>query len=198
VSELAQEVGALLAQRRVLWLLDFDNPAWDPSGAAAAALNQSALRLGRTEIAGRGLRLYAAPETLRRESAPIAARAGDFAELEGAWTVQAQNVYVVLRWRSLAERPTVNGKVFVHLLDASGVLLTQSDGPPAQWTRPFNTWRAGEEIWDAHTLLLLPEVELAAATLRVGVYDADTLKRFAMLQAGQRLPDDAVTIPLKP
>lgn len=198
VDELAADVDELLAQHRVLWLLDFNNPAWDPSGAAAAALDRRALLLGRTEIAGRGLKLYAAPATVQRESRPIAARVDDFAELESAWLLHAQDLYVILRWRSLAERPAVNGKVFVHLLDADGNLITQSDGLPAQWSRPFETWRLGEVIFDAHTLRLPPGTEPALATVRMGVYDANTLERFALVQEGRRLADDAVTLPLKP
>ncbi|MCB8965479.1 MAG: hypothetical protein H6660_01165 [Ardenticatenaceae bacterium] len=95
---------------------------------------------------------------------------------------------ITLVWQANAEFPA-NYSVFVHLVDAEGQLLTQSDGQPANWTRPTTGWAAGEYIIDTHQLTL-PDTLPANLSLHIGLYDPDTNLR---LQAGT---NDFVTIPL--
>jgi hypothetical protein len=61
-------------------------------------------------------------------------------------------------------------RIFVHLTDASGTILTQSDvlGVPAQ------QWRSGELIIQAHDLALAPDAPLGPYTVSLGVYDPNT------------------------
>jgi hypothetical protein len=114
------------------------------------------------------------------------------------WLAHAQALHVVLTWRALADQPDVEAKVFVHLIDASGLVMAQSDGLPVNWTRPLPTWRAGERLLDVHALALPPDADLASATLRVGLYNPNTLERLpAYDAAGRRLPDDAAPIALE-
>ena len=195
-AELARQIDERLRQHRLLWYLDFYNPAWDPTQAAAAALNQSAFHLGQAALAGRTLQLYAAPRRILAEQTRLGARFGDFAELEGAWVVRAQNLHVVLIWRSLADRPEVDAKVFVHLLGADGTMLAQADGYPVGWTRPLNTWARHEQIMDVYTLPLPAGVDLTSAQLRVGLYDPNTLERLPAFRGNERLAEDAAPIPL--
>ena len=80
---------------------------------------------------------------------------------------------IPLIWRAEAETPT-DYRVFVHLVDATGAIVAQSDAAPAGWTRPTTGWLPGEVVLDTHTLTLpstLPDGPLA---LRVGLYDPDT------------------------
>jgi hypothetical protein len=97
---------------------------------------------------------------------------------------------LTLVWR--AERETATDyHVFVHLIDADGDILTQSDGEPAEWTRPTTGWLPGEIILDHHSLAL-PAGTVGPLWLRVGLYDAE---------GGQRLPTangEFVLIPLRP
>jgi len=60
--------------------------------------------------------------------------------------------------------------VFLHLMDAEGRLLGQSDGVPAAWTRPTSTWRAGEFIVDEHTIPVPADAPAGAVYLWVGLY----------------------------
>ncbi|MGQ9682771.1 MAG: glycosyltransferase family 39 protein [Anaerolineae bacterium] len=86
---------------------------------------------------------------------------------------------VELTWTT-AQPAAASYKVFVHLVDASGNLVTQHDGVPASGTRPTDTWHSGEEIRDRHGLFLPPQIGTAASLrLLVGLYHADS---------GARLP----------
>ncbi len=60
--------------------------------------------------------------------------------------------------------------IFLHLMDAEGRLLGQSDGVPAGWTRPTSTWRAGEFIVDEHTIPVPADAPAGAVYLWVGLY----------------------------
>lgn len=197
LAELNAQVDDLLARHRLLWYLDSRNPAWDPSSIAPIALGQRAVSLGALQTASRTLQLYVGPEAIRREQQVVRATFGDFAELTGVWAAQAEALHVVLVWRALADQPSVNAKVFVHLVDPSGWVFAQSDAIPVNWTRPVGTWRINEQLLDAHALNIGPEVDLSTASLLVGLYEADTLERVAAFdEAGARLTHDAAPIPL--
>jgi len=76
--------------------------------------------------------------------------------------------------QSAANYPPVSYRVFVHLLDADGNLIAQSDGEPANWTRPTTGWMAGEFISDTHTLNSVGE------TILIGLYDPETGERLVL------------------
>ena len=80
---------------------------------------------------------------------------------------------VPLVWRAEAETPT-DYRVFVHLVDATGAIVAQSDAAPAGWTRPTTGWLPGEYVPDTHTLTLPSVLPDGPLTLRVGLYDPDT------------------------
>lgn len=83
---------------------------------------------------------------------------------------------ISLLWR--ADNPfPASYRVFVHLLDAQGQIVTQSDAVPSGWTRPTTGWLPGEYIQDAHTLTM-PAV--GTYTLNTGMYG----------DAGHRLQTD--------
>lgn len=68
--------------------------------------------------------------------------------------------------------------VFVHLVDAGGRLLAQSDGVPAAWRRPTTGWIPAEYVADSHLLTLPEPLPPGPLTLRVGLYDPATGQRF--------------------
>jgi len=80
---------------------------------------------------------------------------------------------VPLLWRAEAETPT-DYRVFVHLVDATGNIVAQSDAAPAGWTRPTTSWLPGEYVLDTHTLTLPATLPDGPLSLRVGLYDPDT------------------------
>jgi hypothetical protein len=98
---------------------------------------------------------------------------GEIATLVGfdlAGEMQSGNTLTVtLVWRA-EETPTTSYRVFLHLLDAEGNLVAQSDGVPAGWTRPTTGWLPGEYVTDTHTLTIPPEAAPGEYTLQAGMY----------------------------
>jgi len=197
VGELERQIDELLAEHTVLWYLDFYNPYWDPHHVADEALAQRALSLGAEEAAERRLRLYTRSETVLRRQQAVGVRFGEVAELEGIWLMQGGDLHVVLVWHSLADRPPVEAKVFLHLVDETGQVVVQDDSIPVWWTRPLETWRLDEQVLDAHVLSLPAGASLTNGSLFVGLYDPDTLVRLSAYDRSEtRLPDDTVSLPL--
>lgn len=102
-----------------------------------------------------------------------------------------------LFWRAAAgveAYPTV----FVHLLDAGGRIVAQSDAPPVGGSYPVADWPVGAIVRDDHALQLPAGrgVEPGDA-LAVGLYDPATGERWPVYDAaGNRQPDDGALRPL--
>jgi hypothetical protein len=97
---------------------------------------------------------------------------------------------VTLAWQALAEMD-VSYRVFLHLLQPDGSLLVQSDGEPANWTRPTTGWAPGEVILDQRTLEIPADAPPGQYTLVAGLYDPDTRQRLS-------LPDGTDAVPITP
>lgn len=87
---------------------------------------------------------------------------------------------VELVWQSDA-RPAVNVNAFVHLLDASGAIVAQSDAPPGG--APATRRLPGEVILDRHALALPPNLPPGDYQLIAGLYDAVGMQRLTAYQA---------------
>ena len=93
-----------------------------------------------------------------------------------------------LTWRA-TRPPPADYHVFLHLLNAAGQIVAQSDGQPVHWTRPTSTWPPDEAIADPYALSLPPDLPPGAYTLIGGLYRPDTGER--LLTPGGR---DSVTL----
>ena len=104
----------------------------------------------------------------------INTRLGDVATLLGV-TCELANLQpgtpltVTLVWRAEAETH-ISYNVFLHLTAPDGTLMAQSDGVPANWTRPTTGWLPGEYISDARVLTIPPDVPVGDYTLSAGLY----------------------------
>jgi len=171
--------------------MQFYNPGWDPNHVAAAALAQAAMPLGTEQLAGRSLDLYASPETIMRDAYPVGVRFGEAARLEGAWLVEGQSLRLVLVWTIQTEAPS-GLKAFVHERDDTGAIVAQAD---RGW--PEGAWVYSSHWFTEYTLPLPSSSSPTPETFALGLYDGATLARLpAYSPAGDRLPDDAVVIPL--
>jgi hypothetical protein len=72
-------------------------------------------------------------------------------------------------------------KSFVHLTDARGNIVAQSDSVPDNWTRPTTTWLPGEWVADPHRLDVNWPGPLE---VWVGMYDPTTSQRLSLGRDG--------------
>lgn len=92
--------------------------------------------------------------------------------------IVGQSLQMKLVWQ--AEGPTErNWKVFIHLVDADGVVRAQGDAYPLKGEALTTTWQRGEVIADIHTIGLPADMSAGSYTVQLGFYDEPT---------GERLP----------
>lgn len=98
---------------------------------------------------------------------------------------------VNLVWQAQAS-PPASYTVFVHLLDAAGQIVAQSDAlPNGGYTT--DRWVAGEVVTDTHRLTLPAALPPGRYQLAAGLYDGVSGQRLAGVdRAGQALPAGAV------
>jgi hypothetical protein len=162
-------------------------PPQTPAGRAevrASVMGQSGERLGERVTLGTvavavPARVFEAPPFV----SAINARFGTAIELLGlessTETLQSgAPLPLTLYWRAREVTPT-RYSVFIHLLNAQGEIVAQTDDSPTQGTRPTTGWLPPEVITDAHSLNLPAALPPGDYTLTVGLYDPRT---------GERLP----------
>jgi uncharacterized membrane protein len=103
--------------------------------------------------------------------------AGEVTQLQLVW--EARN------------RPDRRYKVFLQLLDARDQVIAQRDSEPSGDSRPTDTWKPGEVIFDNHGVLIPPGTPPGDYRRIVGLYDRETGERL-------RLPDGKNFIGLPP
>ena len=96
---------------------------------------------------------------------------------------------LTLVWRSLTDDLPSSYKVFVHLVDGAGEIVTQSDSEPAGGFRPTTSWREGEVIGDSHSLRIPAALEPGEYTVWTGLYDPETGLRLPIYVDGQEQQD---------
>ncbi len=79
---------------------------------------------------------------------------------------------VQLAWEALRAMETAY-RVFVHLLDSDGQIVTQNDGEPADWMRPTTGWAVGEVVVEGRPLALPAAAPAGIYRVRVGIYAPD-------------------------
>jgi hypothetical protein len=100
---------------------------------------------------------------------------------------------VTLYWRVQAEMDE-DYTVFVHLLDESGTLHAQGDGPPLDNDYPTKFWSPGEVLADTH-IVTLKDDPPANAHLLIGLYRlADSARLPVYTAQGERVLNDAIRL----
>jgi hypothetical protein len=115
----------------------------------------------------------ATPPTASPPAQAVDALFGGTIRLRG-YTIAPAPFAVTLHWQS--ERASeIDQAVFVHLVDAAGVIRAQSDGPPADGSSPTDGWSVGDQVDDRRTFA----APAGQYRLLVGLYDPN---------GGARLP----------
>jgi hypothetical protein len=112
---------------------------------------------------------------------------------EPAVTRQGDQLTVCFQWLSI--KPThTDYQVFVHVLNASGGMVTQADVQPKSGQYPTSAWSAGEAIKDCVSLNMGP-APATGVHLAVGLYDLSTGVRLAVVdKSGAHLPEGQVAL----
>jgi 4-amino-4-deoxy-L-arabinose transferase-like glycosyltransferase len=119
---------------------------------------------------------------------------GDQIQLYSAEVEQlSETIRVQIVWQSL-QTMTQDYKVFVHLVDANGTILAQTDAMPQANNYPTSLWLPNEYVIDDYEL---PAVS-AAVTLRIGLYDPITGTRLPILNEFNETADNYFNLDLKP
>jgi hypothetical protein len=82
-------------------------------------------------------------------------------------------VTVTLHWQPL-RRLDADYTTFVHLLDADGVKIAQSDRAPGGVYYPTSLWKPGETLVDVHNMTLSVSLGRSPHTIVVGLYTGTT------------------------
>ncbi len=82
---------------------------------------------------------------------------------------------VTLVWHTEKTVPQ-NYQIFIHLKNAAGETVVQTDGQPVHWTRPTSSWQTGETITDRHALWV-NALSPGKYSLAVGLYLPETGER---------------------
>jgi hypothetical protein len=109
--------------------------------------------------------------------------------------VQAgETMALTLYWRAQREMDT-SYKVFVHLYDGEGEILTQRDRMPGLGARPTSAWEKGEILADRYFVPIGSDVPAGRYQLTVGLYDPQTGERLATFgSGGERLAQDRILL----
>jgi hypothetical protein len=98
-----------------------------------------------------------------------------------------------LVWLARAEMET-SYKVFVHIIDDTGRLWSQTDSRPVQYASNTNRWPPGQVILDRHELTLPPEMPAGRYQVRVGLYNEADGQRLPVVDAQGAPLDDQVLL----
>lgn len=102
---------------------------------------------------------------------------------EGESPSAGEALYLQVRWQAITQ-PAANYKIFAHLVDAAGRIITQVDVEPVAGERPTSGWIPGEIIADQYAFIL-PDGTPAPAQVWLGMYDPDTLQRLPASADGE-------------
>jgi len=171
LTVLAEEAGA--AER--LWLVLWQDRTIDPTGLVQSALVETCHRL---PVGGNftnvGLLLFSLEDCrpldrLVKPQVPIGIAFAAPIRLEGYRLIRPDETWEVdLWWRTTGEIDEVL-RVFVHLVDARGEIVSQHDHIAGADAYPTDQWRAGTEMRDRF-FLDVAGGKCLGCELRIGLY----------------------------
>ncbi|MFZ5919404.1 MAG: phospholipid carrier-dependent glycosyltransferase [Chloroflexota bacterium] len=151
-------------------------------------------------VIGGQVKIAAPPGQTTEITYPLRVNVDSLAELIG-YDVQPAAVApdkvlsVTLYWKATVTAAE-DYTVFVHLLDAAGIMRGQGDGPPLNGDYPTSLWEPGEVIADTHRVAVQPDAPPGHYRLAVGFYRPADDTRLPLTDAGgARLPEDRALLP---
>jgi hypothetical protein len=174
-DEAADWVAEILASHDRLFVLYWGDQESDPERHVEHALARQAYKAGEAWITSvRVARYGSGPQTVRPDT-DVGLSFGEAIGLRG-FTLPDDPVRpgaivpLTLFWQAEAH-PVQRYKVFIHVLDADGRLVAQTDREPVGGLAPTDRWAAGEAIIDRYGVSLPADVVPGAYRVTAGLYD---------------------------
>jgi len=197
----------LLRDHGRLWLLDYHQGRRDHEGTAAWWLETHTARILDVEAPPYDLALYSDPQpgSQWREPGVAMPASGPRARFEGGLTLVSASasrraapggeVLLTLNW-VLTGDDVPPWVVFVHLVDETGRLWAQSDGPPEAWLHSFADASPGEALQDERALLVPADAPPGPYRLLLGLYHRDSGQRSLVLSGAPEAGGDHLVLGL--
>lgn len=175
---------------RRVWFIPAQPDWWDPEQDAQKFLSRYDDRAFEQDVSVFRLQLFETPREFEPRMTRVDARIG--AAVLAGYRVQKTGsaVRVVLYWRGAKIEKDLH--VFVHLTQADGRVIAQSDSVPVEGTYPTTAWKPGELIVDAYEI---KTAAVGAFQIVAGMYDPGTGTRVPAFDAsGMQLPDNKIPL----
>lgn len=104
-----------------------------------------------------------------------------------------ESVTLSLYWQARAEMDR-DYTVFVHMLDADGNIVAQSDHQPQAGNYPTSIWDAGERVRDEFALNLPNDLANGKYQIKIGWYDLETGARLSARDASDQILGDHILL----
>ena len=106
-----------------------------------------------------------------------------------------ETVHLTLFWQALADMDD-SYKVFVHVVDDQGNLLSQKDSYPVDGFYPTSLWQKDEIVRDQYRITFSDDSGATAAGLQIGMYLPATGERLPVVLSKGEMPENrAVPLP---
>ncbi len=170
------ELDAIAAQHPRLFVLYWGDGEADPQRVIEAWLDAHTYKATEQWINSIRVATYAVPATWSdAPEAPSDTRFGDHITLDG-YTLSTPHVQpgdilqLDLFWQTAA-RLNDRYKVFVHVLDANGQIIAQTDREPGGGQIPTTSWAVGQPIIDRYGVLIPTDTSPGMYAIEIGLYD---------------------------
>ncbi len=115
-------------------------------------------------------------------------------DLSASSVAAGETLTVTLYWQAAAPI-THDYTVFIHAVDAAGQRWGQHDGEPRYNECPTSHWAGDYVLIDEHPIAISPTAPSGTLSIRIGMYDRQTMRRLPMFDARQRrVPEDSAVL----
>jgi len=185
------QLAEIAAQHNRLYALYWGEDQRDPDRIVERWLDAHAFKAKEEWIGDVRLVVYAVPEAPPTRMDTISGLSfGDAITLEGFTLPESQTypgdiVPVTLFWSTARPLPE-RYKVFLHLVDADAMIVTQRDSEPGGGLVPTTSWLPEDVVVDNHGLLIPQSLPPGEYDLLLGLYDVrDSAQRLPLGPGGR-------------
>jgi mannosyltransferase len=182
-----------------IWLVKYYPPDFDPDGNLEGWLARNAFRASGEWVENATFSFYSLPRPGLTVTTPLSATFGGDISLRQVGITRVPDrdgavLQLTLTWQANAPIRE-DYTVFVHLLDATDVLVAQRDSPPVSGFRPTSGWVQGDIIEDRLGLYVPQSALTKPLHLRMGLYRPSDGLRLQLTGGPTQTSVDFVEVP---